>query len=102
MCVDIVEIYLVIANVQISSIFDTAHHTSLVLLPDNNLSKNQWISTKLDMCIYILEIWFGIANGQLISSAHTQQWEGNIGSIFYSEEIILTFHVKCSPSRQLE
>ena len=32
-------------------------------LPDDNLSKCKWISTKLGMCIDILEIWFGIANG---------------------------------------
>ena len=28
------------------------------------LSKLQWIFTKLGMCIDIVEIWFGIANGQ--------------------------------------
>ena len=32
--------------------------------PDDNLSKYQWISVKLGMCIDIVEIWFGIANGQ--------------------------------------
>ena len=30
---------------------------------DDNLSKHQWIFTKLGMCIDIVEIWFGIANG---------------------------------------
>ena len=34
---------------------------------DDNLSKHQWIFTKLDMCIDIVEIWFGIANGQILS-----------------------------------
>ena len=34
-----------------------------VSFPDDNLSKNQWIVTKLDMCIDIVEIWFVIANG---------------------------------------
>ena len=29
--------------------------------PDDNLSKQQWIFTKLGMCIDIMEIWFGIA-----------------------------------------
>ena len=29
-----------------------------------NMSKCQWIFTKLDMCIDIVEIWFGIANLQ--------------------------------------
>ena len=32
---------------------------------DNNLSKYQCISTKLGMCIAIVEIWFGIANRQI-------------------------------------
>ena len=34
--------------------------------PDDNLSKHQWIFTKLGMCID-MEIWFGIANGQIPS-----------------------------------
>ena len=33
--------------------------------PDDNLSKHQWIFTKFGMCIDIVEIWFGIANGQI-------------------------------------
>ena len=32
------------------------------LILDDNLSKYQWIVTKLCMCIDIVEIWFGIAN----------------------------------------
>ena len=35
--------------------------------PDDNLSKHQWIFTKLGLCIGIVEIWFGIANGQISS-----------------------------------
>ena len=35
--------------------------------PDDNLSKHHWIFTKLGMCIDIVEIWFGIANGQILS-----------------------------------
>ena len=31
---------------------------------NDNLSKHQWIFTKLGMCIDIKEIWFGIANGK--------------------------------------
>ena len=31
------------------------------------MSKCQWIFTKLGMCIDIKEIWFGIANGQILS-----------------------------------
>ena len=34
---------------------------------DDNLSKHQWIFTKHGICIDIVEIWFGIANGQISS-----------------------------------
>ena len=34
---------------------------------DDNLSKHQWIFTKLGMYIDIVEIWFGIANGQILT-----------------------------------
>ena len=37
------------------------------LFPDDNLSKRQWIFTKLGMCIDTVEIWFGNANGQVSS-----------------------------------
>ena len=30
-------------------------------------SKYQWILTKLGICIDIVEIWFGIGNGQILS-----------------------------------
>ena len=36
--------------------------------PDDNLSKHQWIFSKLDMCIDIVDIRFGIANGQISSN----------------------------------
>ena len=32
---------------------------------DDNLSKHQWIFTKLNIYIDIVEIWFGIDNGQI-------------------------------------
>ena len=34
-------------------------------LQDNNFSKSQRILTQLDMCIDIVEIWFGIAVGYI-------------------------------------
>ena len=43
-----------------------ARDTPVFSFPDDNLSK-QWIFTKLGMCIDIVEIWFGIANGQISS-----------------------------------
>ena len=39
-----------------------------ILFPDDNLSNHQWIFTKLGMCIDIVEIWFGIANGRILSN----------------------------------
>ena len=56
-----------IANGRISSMFDRVicQDTSRFLLLDDNLSKYQWIFTKLAMCIDIVEICFGNANGQI-------------------------------------
>ena len=45
----------------------SARDAPIFLYPDDNLSKRQWIFTKLGMCIDIMEIWFGIANGQISS-----------------------------------
>ena len=39
-----------------------------ISFPDDNLSKHQWIFTKLGMYIDIVEIWFGIANRQISSN----------------------------------
>ena len=36
--------------------------------PGDNLSKQQWIFTKLGTCIDIVEIWFVIANWQISSN----------------------------------
>ena len=35
--------------------------------PSDNLSKCQWIFTKLGVCIDIMKLWFGIVNGQILS-----------------------------------
>ena len=40
-----------------------AQDTPIFSSQDDNLSKHQWIFTKLDVCIDIVEVWFGIANG---------------------------------------
>ena len=58
-----------IANGQSLTKF-SAHDTCIFSFPDNNLSKCQWIFTKLGVCIGIVEIRFGIANhanGQISS-----------------------------------
>ena len=45
----------------------SARYTFVFLFPDDNLSKYQWIFTKLGMCIDIVEIWSWIANGHISS-----------------------------------
>ena len=46
----------------------SARDTPIFSFPDDNFSKYQWIFTKLGMRIDIVEIWFGIANGQISSN----------------------------------
>ena len=45
----------------------SVHHMSVFLFADNNFSKYQWSFAKLGMCNDIVEIWFGIAIGQILS-----------------------------------
>ena len=40
---------------------------SVLSFLDENFSKSHWIFTKFGMCIDIVEICFGIANGQISS-----------------------------------
>ena len=42
-------------------------HLSIFSIPDDNVSKCQCIFTQFYMCIDVVEIWFGIANGQILS-----------------------------------
>ena len=44
----------------------SAHNTFIFYFQDNNLSKSQWIFTKFDVCIDIVEICFGIAQRQIL------------------------------------
>ena len=39
---------------------------SIFSFPDDNLRECQLIFTLLGMCIDIVEIWFGVANGQIL------------------------------------
>ena len=59
-------------ELQIRNFYTPPHDSALCLsicfsFPDDNLSKHQWIFMKLGMCIDIVEIWFGIATGQISS-----------------------------------
>ena len=40
----------------------------LYFVSGDNLSKHQWIFTKLGLCIDIVKIWFGITDGQISSN----------------------------------
>ena len=42
-------------------------HLSVFLFADDNLNNYQWNFTKRGMCIDIVEIWFRIANEQILS-----------------------------------
>ena len=43
------------------------HPSVHISFPDDKLDKCQWIFIKLGVYIDIVEIWFGIANGQISS-----------------------------------
>ena len=45
----------------------SAHNMSKFSFPDYSFNKCQWIFTKLGVCIDIVKIWFGIADGQISS-----------------------------------
>ena len=47
----------------------SARDMPIFSFPDDNLSKHQWIFTKLGMCIDIVEIWFVNANEQISSNS---------------------------------
>ena len=49
------------------SVWTSLCHTSVFSFPDNNLSKYQWIFTKLGMCIDVVWVRFWVANGQIFS-----------------------------------
>ena len=69
----------------------SARNTSVCYFQDNNLSKSQQIFTKFDMCIYIVEICFGIAHWHISSiltelSAQDMIMAGYYRFTFYSEK----------------
>ena len=62
---------------------------SIFSFQDNNLSKCQWIFTKLGVCIDIVEIWFGIANGHILSVFDRVNLSAHDTSIFLFQGNIL-------------
>ena len=48
--------------------FLSSQHRSIFSFPDDNFqSKNQCLFTRFGMCIGIVELWFGMAYGQISS-----------------------------------
>ena len=41
---------------------------SVFSFPDDNLRTYYWIFNKLGVCIDIVDMWFGIVNGQILSN----------------------------------
>ena len=70
-CINIMEICFGIANGQILPIFDRVicpQYIPILLSGIRTItSKSQWLFTKFDVCIYIVEICFGIAYWQILS-----------------------------------
>ena len=65
----------------------SASNTSVFYFQDNSLSKSQWIFTKFDMCIDIVEISFGIAHCQISSTFD------RVICSRHDNGVVLTFHV---------
>ena len=66
-CMDIVEIWLELLMGKFRQFLSalSAHNTSIFSFLDDNFSKYQCSFMKLGMSIDIVEIWFGIADGQI-------------------------------------
>ena len=71
-----------------------SHWTSVCLsihpyfVSDDNLSKHQWIFTKLGLCFNVVEIWFGIANRQILSNL-----DGVICAIYFCFRMITQMNI---------
>ena len=73
----------------------SASNTSIFYFEDNNLSKSQWIFSKFDMCIYIVEIRFGIAHCQISSIFDRVICPG------HDNGRVLLFHILLDPATHL-
>ena len=65
-----------------------SHPSVCISFPDYNLSKHQWIFTQLGMCIDIVEIWFGIANGQILSNFDGVMPESCPYFLFFGQSLV--------------
>ena len=70
----------------------SAHHTSIFWFQDYNFSKCQRIFTSFGTCIDIIDICFGIANGQICQFL-TELSADNMAGVGVWGWRILSFHV---------
>ena len=68
--------------------------------PDDSFSKCQWIFTKLVVCIDIVKIWFGIADGQIpsIFDSYVSVFaflDDNFGKYGFSLDLVYALHWYC-------
>ena len=76
------------------SVCRTSVRSSVFSFLDDNLSKYIWIFTKLDTCINIVEIWFGIANGRILSISFICPKHGNDGKLSFHVFIYHYFSIR--------
>ena len=67
MCIDVVEICLGIYKGKFRQFLTELSARDNLYFHLRMISKYQWIFTKLGVCIDIVKIWFGIADGQILS-----------------------------------
>ena len=95
LCIDIVEVWFGIANGQISSVFDRVicpRHIHIFISGQSiNLSKSQQIFTELEVCIDIVETWFGIAFGYISQFLTELSPQGTIMVGYYCFTLLFSY-----------
>ena len=65
-------------------LFQSVVRPSVFSFQDNKLSKCQCFFTKLGVCIDIVEIWFGISDGQIASVFDSDMLVIHLGPVVQS------------------
>ena len=84
---------IVAGNYSIKLVVHLCVGLSLFLFPGNNLSKCQWIFTKICVWIDVKEVWFGIANGQIFV-----KFDRVICPLIKESSFVTFCSLSCSPS----
>ena len=74
------------------------HLSICISFPDDNLSKHQWIFSKLGICIDIVEIWFLILMGKfdgVICPRHADKKKnGQVKGMISMRMLILSYRIQ--------